>query len=147
MTNDLSDQVAMRMIGHRVMQKLGDSTSNVLPIESAGPSAYKISFESPFAFDPSDVVSTINEVVIETKVAESYVVEMVECNRTDSLAVVYSYLVDSTTQSDITPCGGRFMEKKCYSILFTIIESNSDGMFIQPMAEQSAGGNTPDTIN
>ena len=82
--HDLSDQVAMRMIGHRFLQKLGDSTSRVLPIETLGNSAYKISFESPFEFDPSDMVSTINEVVIETKVTESYAVEVVECNRTDS---------------------------------------------------------------
>lgn len=147
LVNDLSDQVAMRMIGHRVMQKLGDSTSKVLPIEANGPLGYKISFESEFDFDPAEMVATINDAVIETKVAESYVVEVVSCIDKDSMAVVYSYLVDSTTQKDIAPCGGRVMGKRCYSILFTIIKGHEDGAIAQPISDQSAGGNTPESTN
>ncbi len=143
----VSDQVAMRMIGHRVLLMLGDSTSQVLPVEITGPNEYKISFESDIQFEPSEIVETINEVVIETRVAERYAVEMISCDSKDSLIVVYSYLVDSIDQSDIIPCRGREVERKCYSILFTILEGTDDGMLVKASSDRAAGGGDEKTIN
>ena len=88
----------------------------------------------------AQIVETINEVVIETRVAERYAVEMISCDSKDSLIVVYSYLVDSIDQSDIIPCRGREVERKCYSILFTILEGTDDGMLVKASSDQAAGG-------
>jgi hypothetical protein len=147
LSGQVSDQVAMRMIGHRVLLMLGDSTSQVLPVEITGPNEYKISFESDIQFEPSEMVETINEVVIETRVAERYAVEMISCDSKDSLIVVYSYLVDSIDQSDIIPCRGREVERKCYSILFTILEGTDDGMLVKASSDQAAGGGDEKSIN
>ena len=52
---DQSMEVAMRMIGHRVLLVSGDSASRVLPIEREG-ETYRIAFASEFGFVPDDIV-------------------------------------------------------------------------------------------
>ncbi len=114
-------KVSLRMIGHQVLLSTQDSTSRVLPIKKEG-DRYRIQFEEEFAFVPEQLVATIDQVAKETKLALSYIVEVVECENGD---VIYSFKMDETAQSDIVPCQSRIQEKGCYSLLFTILEEGN----------------------
>lgn len=110
--------VSLRMIGHQVLLSSGDSTSRVFPIEKEGES-YKIQFGNAFAFNPGDLASTIDRVVLEMKAASSYIVEVKRCENDE---VVYSYEKGDSVNPELMPCGPRYQSKACYVIYFTVLK-------------------------
>ncbi len=128
--------VSLRMIGHEVLLISGDSISRVLPIKKEE-GRYRIQFESAFEFDPTELVSTVDRVVNKTMMANSYIVEVENC---DTGEIVYSFKTDHVEQSDIIPCQGRIQPRSCYSVLFTIVppkgttktsQNNSTGISVE----------------
>ncbi len=115
---DSEIKVSLRMIGHQILLSSGDSTSRVLPIKKED-NRYKIHFESTFEFNPEELVSTIDGIVKETKLAKSYIVEVEKCNTGE---VVYSFKIDEIKKADIVPCKSRIQTKACYNILFSLVE-------------------------
>lgn len=112
-------KVSMRMIGHKVLLNSGDKISRVLAIEKEE-DRYKIQFESPFQFDPSELVTTIEQIVDETELATNYLVEVEKCATEE---VVYSYKIMSFPErSDVIPCRGRIQPKACYELFITILD-------------------------
>ena len=112
-------EVAMRMIGHQVLLNSSDSTSLILPIERKG-NRYKIQFGSEFQFTSGELVPTIGHIMQQTKVAESYRVEVESC---DSSKIIYSYEIGDSTKSDIIPCAIRPQPKACYNLLITLLDA------------------------
>jgi hypothetical protein len=110
-------RVAIRMIGHEILLRSGDSVSRVLPVEKEG-DRYKLRFESDFQFVPDELVSVIDSVVMLTRIAKSYLVEIEECQ---TLKVVYSYEIGNSFRSDVVPCRERIQPNGCYNLLFTIL--------------------------
>ena len=108
------------MIGHQILLSSQDSTSRVLPIIKEN-GFYRIQFENEFEFNPEDLVSTIDSLVKQTGLANSYIVEVEDCATKE---VIYSFKVDEVMKSDIIPCKSRIQPKSCYSLLFTLIETN-----------------------
>jgi hypothetical protein len=53
----------MRMIGHEMLNCLGDRNPLVMPIEKIG-AHYKVPFEFEFGFDPDDIVSIVQYVMM-----------------------------------------------------------------------------------
>jgi len=113
-------QVSLRMIGHQVLLSSADSTSRVLPIIKEN-NRYKIHFDTEFEFNPEELVSTVDRVVKETKMTSGYIVEVENCDTGD---LVYSFKMDEAEQSDIVPCKKRIQPKSCYSLFFTLLETN-----------------------
>lgn len=111
--------VAMRMIGDEVLLCLGDRESRVLPIGEPAADQYRISFEKDFAFDPEDLVTIIESVMLKTGAATDYVVEIEQC---DTREIVHSFVIRNVAYSDIIPCEGRFLPEASYSILLTLLE-------------------------
>ncbi|MFV9551498.1 winged helix-turn-helix domain-containing protein [Algibacter sp. PT7-4] len=120
--NDKHIEVALRMIGHRILLNSADSTSRVLPLKKEK-NQYKIQFESKLVFNPDSLVSIVKNVVDEAKIASNYIVEVEECGTAN---VVYSFEMDIFKKLDIIPCQGRVLPKSCYSILFTIIDAKAN---------------------
>jgi hypothetical protein len=114
-------EVSLRMIGHQILLNSEDSTSRVLPIIKSN-DQYIIEFESEFEFNPEELVSTVNRVVKETKMANNYIVEVENC---ETKEVVYSYEMDDLEKSNIIPCKTRAQSKSCYSLIFTLIEARA----------------------
>ncbi|MEL7248624.1 MAG: winged helix-turn-helix domain-containing protein [Bacteroidota bacterium] len=114
-------EVAMRMIGHEVLNCLGDTDSRVLPIEKVD-DRYYISFAKELAFDPSDLVSVIADAMERAAVANNYLVEVAGC---DSQEVVYSFVVFLSDNGDILPCEGRMLPEACYQLLVTIMDDTA----------------------
>lgn len=110
--------VAMRLIGHRVLLNVGDSTSRVFPVEKKG-DAYQVSFNTAFGFRPDQLVTTIDRVINETKIAGSYIVEVKTC---ETETVVYSYEKGDDVNPDLVPCGPRYQPEACYQLLITLLK-------------------------
>jgi len=123
-------EVSMRMIGHQVLLNSGDSISRVLPIEHVK-DRYRITFESPFEFRPDELVATIDSIVKETKMADSYLVEVEECE-TDK--VVYSYEIGYSVKTDVIPCGTRKQPKACYNVFISILDSDKSLVSVDPQS-------------
>ena len=112
-------EVSMRMIGHRALLLSGDSTSIVLPI-SKEEGRYKISFASTFGFNPDELVASIDSVMVETRIASNYLVEIEKC---ETHEVVHSYKASFLDNLEIIPCGTRAQPQACYNIFFTILDA------------------------
>ncbi|MFD1552130.1 DNA-binding response regulator [Putridiphycobacter roseus] len=110
-------EIALRMIGHQIMLNNGDSTSRVLPIQKTG-NQYTIKFDTPFGFEPENLVQTIDAIVLKTNISSAYTVAVKTC---DTHSIVYSYKVGLTDDTDIIPCKKRIQEPACYYIVFNLI--------------------------
>ena len=122
--DDKSIEIALRMIGHQVLLSSNNSTSRVLPIVKEN-GRYRIQFESEFEFEPTQLVTLVDSVVSETNLANSYIVEVEQC---ETGAVVYSFKMDHLEQSDIVPCKGRMQPKACYTLVFTLLARNDSAV-------------------
>lgn len=116
-------EVSLRMIGHKVLLQANDSTSRVLPIENEK-GQYVIRFESAFAFNPESLSETVKEIVKETKIAEEYIAELVQC---ETGKVVYSFEIRKQEDDNITPCLARDVPKSCYILVFTLFSDQASG--------------------
>lgn len=114
-------KVYMRMIGHEVLLSLGDSTSRVLPIEKMA-GRYRIQFENTFQFEPGVLSATINRVVAETQMPDSYLVEVEQC---ETGVVVYSYQTGNQVRPDVIPCKGRTEPNDCYTLFITMLGTST----------------------
>jgi hypothetical protein len=112
-------KVALRMVGHQILLRSGDRSSLVLPIEKIG-GRYKLSFQSPFQFEPDDLVGLVDSVIGQTILAGNYIVEMEAC---ETGLVVYSYEMGFSSKSDMVPCSNRVQPKACYTLFFTILHN------------------------
>lgn len=117
-SNDKHTEVALRMLGHEILLRAGDSTSRVLPITKEN-NQYRIQFESEFVFSSDNLVSMVNGIVEKTGIASNYIVEVEACKTAE---IVYSFEMNYLAKSDIIPCSGRIQPKSCYNVLFTIVE-------------------------
>lgn len=127
--------VALRMIGHQLLLRSGDSASLVLPVEKMD-EQYQLTFESAFRFEPGQLVALVDSVVKTSGIANRYLVEVRSCQ---TAQVVYSYEMGLSVKNDMVPCTGRMQPKACYKILFTIIDP-------QPgvSAQNKQSGSQPD---
>jgi DNA-binding winged helix-turn-helix (wHTH) protein len=126
--------VSMRMIGHQILLYSGDSSSRILPVEKVD-NRYRIQFESSFEFNPQELSSRIDQLVKETKIANSYIVEVEKCNTEQ---VVYSYEIGDSMTPDLIPCGGRTQPKACYDLFITLLSKyNPLTAIYHPAAEES----------
>lgn len=131
--NESLIEVSLRMIGHQVLLSANDSTSRILPIIKEN-DRYRIQFESEFEFKPEELVATVDRVVKETGMANSYIVEVEQCETGE---LVYSFKVDDLDKLDIIPCQGRIQPKSCYSLLFTLIETRWADTALLPVTPDS----------
>ncbi|MGB0429636.1 MAG: DNA-binding response regulator [Bacteroidia bacterium] len=119
--NTQNEMVVLRLIGHKLLQHAGDSTSRVLPI-SKRHNQYTIKFENEFAFNPDSLVSIINKQIKNNDNAEGYNVQVLDC---DSQKVVYDFEVNFKTSGYLIPCRGRNYPVDCYEIRFSFFNSST----------------------
>ncbi len=108
--------VTMRMIGHKVLLSVGDSTSRVLAIDQKE-NKYTINFESAFAFTPDDLIPIISTIMEKAHIDDGYYVEVID-NRTDS--IIYNYEIGRCGVQYMIPCRLRTQPKANYSLQITM---------------------------
>lgn len=120
--------VAMRLIGHRILHAVGDSTSLVRPVVKNG-DQYKVTFDTEFSFLPDSVRPIIDKVISENGISRNYVVEFVTC---DSNLIVHSYMVGETV--DLPACQGRPLGSECYELFITLVDDEyGESAMLEPM--------------
>jgi len=129
--NERHIKVSMRMIGHEILLRSGDSSSRVLPIEKEA-DRYSVQFENELQFNPEALVTIIDRIVKETSIANRYLVEVENC---ETNKVIYSYEIGQSVKHDLIPCRTRVQPKACYRIYFTILEANNS---ISPLFSASS---------
>ncbi len=133
-TNVQHVKVGLRMIGHKLLLNAGDQDSRVLPVIYTN-RRYKVEFSSPLEFEPDALTKTVDSVVLETQLAQHYIVEMINCV---SHEVVYSYEVGNSRKNKIVPCAGRSQPKGCYQLWFTILDKNPIEKLANPSKKSTA---------
>jgi len=115
-------KIALRDVGNKLLLVNQDSTSLVLPIIELEKDKYQLSFEKNISFDPSDLVSFIKESFKKAQLPNEYIVEVLRCADKE---VPYSFLMQNNVESDIIPCGGRFLPNGCYIIEVNFTKATS----------------------
>lgn len=113
-------EVAMRLIGHQLLWKAGDSTSLVLPVSRVG-NTYKLSFQNDFSFYPDDLISICDSVITEAGLARDYIVEVEACS---SREIVHAFQRSFEPGNDLLACKGRQLPEACYQVFITLNASH-----------------------
>lgn len=115
-------KISLRNTGHELLLSHKDSTSRVLPVLEIEPSIkYQISFEKELAFEPSNLVSIIDNNFLKAELPKKYIVEVIDCSINE---VAYSYEMKYNKQKAIIPCAGRTLPKGCYKIEVQFLKSS-----------------------
>lgn len=109
-------EVTVRMIGHKLLEQSGDSTSRVLPIEQKG-NVFYLNFANDFVLYPDDLIALSDRYISTLGYKDKVLVEVKDCaNR----QIVHSFEVHlSKMGGELQPCRARELEKACYYIQFT----------------------------
>ena len=58
-TDEATEKLVIRQIGHQLLLQAGDSTSRILPVEKQANNEYLIRFAAPFTFLTDTLVATV----------------------------------------------------------------------------------------
>jgi DNA-binding winged helix-turn-helix (wHTH) protein len=119
-------KVALREAGNQLLLRNLDSTSLILPVKELEPYRYRISFEKPLSFEPSNVVTVIDSSLNLVNLSKNYRVEVLQCADGE---VAYSYEMNVEEERTIIPCAGRFLPEACYTIHLEFLDITAPSGF------------------
>jgi len=124
--SDKMMKVALRDAGNQLLLSQKDSTTRIAPVRQLSDSLYELSFGSSVSFEPSALVSAIEESLKRIDLENKYTVEVKRCADRE---VVYSYLMTNNRESTIVPCLDRPIARGCYLIEleFSGVVTNTSG--------------------
>jgi hypothetical protein len=125
-TDQATEKLVIRQIGHQLLLQAGDSSSRILPVEERASREYLIRFAAPFTFVPDTLVATVRRVVAANGLPSSYLVEVIHC--APSGEVIFGFKISKDSARDVVPCLGRRQEKACYKIRIRFTETEVAGM-------------------
>ena len=125
-TDQATEKLVIRQIGHQLLLQAGDSSSRILPVEERANKEYLIRFAAPFTFVPDTLVATVRRVIAANGLPSSYLVEVIHC--APSAEVIYGFRIYKDSARDVVPCGGRRQGKACYNIRIRFTETGAAGM-------------------
>ncbi len=115
-------KIALRDIGNRLLLINQDSTSRILPVVALSDSKYQLSFENRVAFEPGDLVTSVQKSFQRSSLPAHYRVEVIQCSDHE---VAYSFEISADEESTIIPCADRDLPEGCYTIEVRFIEKAS----------------------
>ncbi len=107
-------RVAVRTIGHRFLNLIGDSKSRVLPVSQES-NTYRLGFAEAITFDPDDLICVTEEVFDEAGWKLEYLVEVVQHSNG---AVAHSFASGEVADFVFLPCQGRDLPADQYEFVF-----------------------------
>lgn len=125
-TDQATEKLVIRQIGHQLLLQAGDSSSRILPVEERANREYLIRFAAPFTFVPDTLVATVRRVVAANGLPSNYLVEVIHC--APSAEVVYGFKIYKDSARNVVSCLGRRQEKACYNIRIRFTETGAAGM-------------------
>lgn len=121
-------RVAVRAIGHRLLNQIGNLDTRVLAIRQKA-NTYQVRFADAITFDPDDLICVTEEVFTEAGWELEYLVEVVQDS---SQAVVHSFASDQVADFVFLPCKGRSLPSDQYELVFNF--------YNLPAAQQAVSG-------
>jgi hypothetical protein len=115
-------KIALRDVGNKILLSEKDSTSLILPITEIKNYKYELSFQSDLVFEPTTMVSIIDESFSKSALPKEYLVEVLQCADQE---VAYSYQMHELEENTIIPCNGRYLPKNCYTIQVRFTSKNN----------------------
>ncbi|WP_046755371.1 winged helix-turn-helix domain-containing protein [Kordia jejudonensis] len=106
-------KIALRDAGNKLLLSEKDSTSLILPVKEIGNSKYELSFQSQLTFEPTSLVSIVENSFQKAALPGQYRVEVIQCKDGE---VGYSYQMTRSEETTIIPCNGRVLPKNCYTV-------------------------------
>lgn len=105
-------EVALRTIGHQLMQAVCNDTSvvSVKPIDN---DAYKLSFTAPFSFDPGHLYIPALEVIKAYGIQQTCYFEIRSCKDGSAL---YNMEIWTGISPSMIPCEGRILPEDYYDL-------------------------------
>jgi len=112
-------ELALRLIGHKLLQKSGDSTTVLSSIQIEGDQHLSIHLADQKTLDPDHLVElSLNH--LKTDLAGSYIVNVVDLNLNQT---VYGFAIDHFEQKEIS-CLGRVLPVSKYAIEFSFYDQH-----------------------
>ncbi|WP_207625813.1 winged helix-turn-helix domain-containing protein [Niastella populi] len=125
-TDEATEKLVIRQIGHQLLLQAGDSSSRVLPVEERANREYLIRFAAPFTFFTDSLVGTVRRIIAANSLPANYLVEVIQC---DSPAeVIFGFQIYKDSARNVVPCLGRLQERSCYKIRIRFTETQAAGM-------------------
>ena len=115
-------KLSLRDVGHQLLLSNNDSTSLVLPVKALNKKNYKLSFANKLSFEPSNLVTIIQQRFEKVSLPKHYRVEVIQCVDKE---VAYSYEMKYNKENAIIPCRGRILPNNCYTIELNFIDKTS----------------------
>ncbi|MBO9659512.1 MAG: winged helix-turn-helix transcriptional regulator [Chitinophagaceae bacterium] len=125
-TDQATEKLAIRQIGHQLLLQAGDSSSRILPVEERANKEFLIRFAQPFTFVPDSLVATVRRIVLANGLPSSYLVEVIQC--APSTEMIYGFQIFKDSTRNVVPCLGRRQEKACYDVLIRFTETGTAAM-------------------
>lgn len=110
--NETRAKLVIRMVGHQLLLRAGDSTSRILPVKQIGKGQFQLEFQHEFSFQPDTLVKIIMQNLAANHLPVSYLVSVLDC---DTREVVYGFEINPRL-NDLVSCKGRTQPSGCYII-------------------------------
>lgn len=112
-----SDQVnlALRQVGHQLLQIAGDERSMVPPVQMTGPNEFTLYLEHSFNYDT--LPQLLNRAFLDYNIHRDYQVAIKQCID-NSTILGYNRLAFTAGE---VPCVGRELKSSCNNIVLTFI--------------------------
>ncbi len=112
-------ELTLRLIGHKLLQKSGDLTSVVPPIEFGQSQSLNLNFSQPTIIDPDHLVElSLNN--LNTSLTGSYIVNVIDLRSNE---MVYGFEVNHFDQGEIS-CLGRILPQSEYRIEYLFYDQH-----------------------
>jgi Transcriptional regulatory protein, C terminal len=122
--NNRSDSInlALRRTAHSMLRAMGDSTSQIPPVEQLNDLVWRVRMDSSFNYDA--LPALLQSSLAQYKITWPYNVQVRQCGQL-ALLLGYHQLDITQPQADSSvPCGGRDMPAGCYEIEVHFLKEN-----------------------
>lgn len=106
--------LALRRTAHHLLQKAGDDTSRILPVQQRDARTFQIQLNH--AFDYNQLPRLLNESFAVHAIRENYDVAVLDCARGE---LQLGYNINDLVRVGEVPCVGRNQKADCYTLQVT----------------------------
>lgn len=117
MPGDDGKVIALRNVGHKLLLQMGDSTTNLQPVQKLDANTFKIQFSRPFTFEPDSVVKTVQSVFVKNGLAGKYMLKVINSHTNE---MIWGYEVVNKPDPKTIPCLGRNQPAGPYFVQVTL---------------------------
>ena len=108
--------IALRNVGHKLLQQFGDFASNLPPVKKLNGNTFQIQFAHPLTFIADSLVATVDAFFTRQGLHGQYLVKVINSTSGET---IYTYQVFDKPDKSIIPCLGRDQPSGAYIVTVT----------------------------